>query len=387
MSGATPTGATSAVVPEVRRIAVLRANSIGDFLFALPALQALRATYPDAQITLLGRRWHASFLMGRGTPVDRVLVVPPLPGVTLDEGSTQRADPAQLDRFVARAKACRFDLALQMHGGGRNSNPLVARLGARVTAGMRATDAPALDRWIRHVYWQREPLRLLEVAALVGARPVGLSTAVPVLERDRQEAQAALARTGRDVGRPLVLLNPNATDPKRRWPLERFAQVGDRLQQAGAQIGVVGDGADRARAARLLGLMRAPALDLAGAVSLGALAALLAQADLVVSNDSGPLHLAEAVGTASVGLYWWGNLVNFGSSDAHLHRAVPSWDRHCPACGADAREGRCPHDASMLESIEVGEVLEQAEDLMALMALMAPGRGEWRRCTTTTSTS
>jgi ADP-heptose:LPS heptosyltransferase len=63
-------------VPGVRRIAVLRANALGDFIFALPALEALRAAYPQAEIVLLAKKWHATFLQGRPGPVDRVVVVP-----------------------------------------------------------------------------------------------------------------------------------------------------------------------------------------------------------------------------------------------------------------------------------------------------------------------
>src|SRR5690348_1718880 len=119
--------------PDINKIAVVRANALGDYIFALPALDALRAAYPAAEIVLLGAPWHAQFLTGRPGPVDRVIALPPLP-VT---------DPA----FLAALRAERFDMAVQLHGGGRHSNRLVADLGARVTAGLRAEDAPPLDRW------------------------------------------------------------------------------------------------------------------------------------------------------------------------------------------------------------------------------------------------
>jgi len=67
--------------PSVRKIAVVRANGIGDYVFSIPALAALRRTYPDAEIVLLGKPWHAAFLAGRPGPIDRVAVVPDYPGV------------------------------------------------------------------------------------------------------------------------------------------------------------------------------------------------------------------------------------------------------------------------------------------------------------------
>src|SRR5258708_31084265 len=68
-------------VPGVRKIAVLRANALGDFILTLPALEALRAAYPHAEIVLLAKKWHAAFLANRPGPVDRVVVVPPYGGV------------------------------------------------------------------------------------------------------------------------------------------------------------------------------------------------------------------------------------------------------------------------------------------------------------------
>lgn len=130
----------------VGRIAVLRANKLGDFLLALPALEALRAGYPGAEIVLLGCDWHAGLLRSRPGPVDRVVPVPPTRGVR----ESRPEDPAEVAGFVAALRAERFDVAIQMHGGGRWSNPPVARLGARTT------DAPPLDRSLPYAWYQPE---------------------------------------------------------------------------------------------------------------------------------------------------------------------------------------------------------------------------------------
>src|ERR671933_1105312 len=158
------------LVDGVTKIAVLRANGIGDFTFALPALEALRAAYPQAEIVYLGKRWHHALLSGRPGPLDRIVVVPPSPGV--NEEPDRATSSEDLARFFADMAREGFDLALQLHGGGGNSNPFVQRLQARLTAGSRAPDAPPLDRWIPYRYWQAGMARLLEVAGLVGAPPV-----------------------------------------------------------------------------------------------------------------------------------------------------------------------------------------------------------------------
>src|SRR5947209_16689859 len=224
--------------PDINKSAVLRANALGDYIFALPALDALRAAYPAAEIVLLGAPWHADFLTGRPGPVDRVIALPPLPVTDPD--------------LVGGLRAERFDMAIQLHGGGLHSNPLLAALGARITAGLRAEDAPPLDRWIRYVYYQPEVFRYLEVVRLVGARPVGYHPVLELTDEDREAAAAVVP----DGGRPLVVLHPGATDPRRRWPAERFSAVGDALD---AEILVTGTGAERDLVAKVVAGMQRPA--------------------------------------------------------------------------------------------------------------------------------
>src|SRR2546430_12805948 len=117
--------------PDVDKIAVLRANALGDLIFALPALDALRSAYPRADIVLLGAPWHARFLTGRPGPVDRVVALPPLPGV---RGPEPGEPPGDVDRFLAALREERFDLALQLHGGGRHTKPPGPSLRRPITA-------------------------------------------------------------------------------------------------------------------------------------------------------------------------------------------------------------------------------------------------------------
>src|SRR5438046_626796 len=109
----------STLIEDVERIAVLRPNAVGDYMFALPALAALRAAYPQAHITLLGKRWHREFFAGRPSAIDEVIEMPAVPGVgaALD----QSHDQARVEDFVQAMHARRFDLVFQLYGGGRYS--------------------------------------------------------------------------------------------------------------------------------------------------------------------------------------------------------------------------------------------------------------------------
>jgi len=348
------------LVEDVHKLAVLRANAIGDYLVSLPAIEALRSAYPAAELVLLGADWHAGFLAGRPGPVDRCVSVPPTAGVRDDRPP---APAAEVERFFARMRAERFDLAVQLHGGGRHSNVFVCRLGARVTAGSRAPDAPPLDRSVPYARHQHEIHRFLEVANLVGARPVTLEPRLQVTPADRAEAAAVLH--GDD--QPLVVLHPGANDPRRRWPVERLAVVGSELARKGARLAVVGTASERPLVDRLLGGLDGDAADLAGRLGLGGLAGLLEQATLLVGNDSGPRHLAAAVGTATVAVYWGVHLDSYGPLSRARHRAPTSWRLYCPACGANGLQEDCrsSHQASFVADVTVDEVLAEALGLLA----------------------
>lgn len=350
----------------VGKIAVLRANALGDFIFTLPALEALRRRYPAAEIVLLGNPWHHAFLAGRPCPVDRVIVVPKCDGIP--HQSHRVENPAEVEDFFGRMRGERFDIAFQMHGGGRHSNPFVRKLGARLAVGMRDRDAIPLD--ISVPYWrhQSEVLRYLEVVKTVGAAPVRLEPRIAVTPADAAELAAGLG--AREPEFPYAVLHPGASDRCRRWPPEKFARVGDTLAEAGLHVYVCGTAAERAITAEVTRRMHVPADDLSGRVSLNAYCALLSGAEILVSNDTGPLHLARAIGTRTVGIYWIVNLVTGNSVIMERHRNCIAWNIYCPGCGADCLRADmkpvagCAHDVSLVDEVSVEEVLGCAFSLL-----------------------
>lgn len=342
----------------VARIAVLRPNAVGDFVFALPALHALKHRYPGAELVFIGQDWHARFLDGRPGPVDRVEVLPPVPGVGAPlETELDAAGVECIERFVERMRGEQIDIALQMFGGGRFSNPLVARFGARLSVGARAADAPPLERWVAHLEPGNRRLALLEIAALAGACAMPLGRELDVTEADRRQAAQALPPVD---GRRLAILQPGASDPRRRWPADRFAAVGDALAAAGATVAINGAGDEALLAAQVRAAMRYEACDLSGRLTLGGLCGLLERASVVVSNDTGPLHLALAIGTPAVGIFWHTNLADGMPLRPSLLRAAVSVRLHCPACGLDNRAARCAHTASFVDDVPVEEVVDLA---------------------------
>jgi ADP-heptose:LPS heptosyltransferase len=272
------------------RIAVLRGTpGLGDLLCAVPSWRALRAAVPDAHVTLVAQAFAGWALERYPRYLDDHLPFPGFPGLP-----DQPEDPGATLRFLHTAQERRFDLVVQQHGSGVVSNPLARLLGGTRTAGFHLpghyVPDPALS--IPYPGDDHEIRRHLLLFAALGAPPCGEQLEFPVGSTDR-DALAAVA-PGLAPG-TYAVLHPGAKDPARRWPAEAFAAVGDALADEGLRVVVTGQESERGLVESVRFAMRAPVVDVAGRTSLAALAAALDGAAVVVSNDTGTMHLACAV--------------------------------------------------------------------------------------------
>lgn len=343
---------------DVASIVVLRGAGLGDLMFAMPAIESLAAAYPGARLTLLGSPAADALLAGRPGPVDEVIVLPCAEGVRPGP-----EDPAALEAFFEQMRGRGFDLGVQLHGGGRFSNPFLLNLGARHTVGTRTPDAEPLERSLPYVLYQSEMMRGLEVAGLAGAPAVALEARLAVTEAERESAAAHLI-----PGRRVLTIHPGATDPRRRWPADRFGAVAAKAVAGGWQVLVVGDETDVEAAETIVDIAGEGGRSLAGRLSLPELLGVLSVSDVMLGNDSGPRHLAMAVGTPTVGLFWVGNVITAGPLGRGRHRIHISWVTTCPVCGIDVTQvgwtaERCDHDPSYLTGIGPDDVYEDVAAL------------------------
>ena len=335
--------------PPPRRIAIFRALQLGDMLCAVPALRALRNAWPDAHITLIGLPWAQRFVERFPMLVDELAIFPGARGFP-----EQPETDAGLPRFFAQMRERRFDLAIQMHGSGGPANALIKQFGATAYAGFLQPQEPPEPGFIAWPETLPEPHRYLALARALGIEASNDALWFPLSAHDRCEYAALAARHGIEPER-LVLLHPGAQLPSRRWPAARFSEVGDALSAQGWQIAITGTANETAITADVLGAMSAPALHLTGTTSLGALAALVAHAQLVVCNDTGISHVAAAMRTPSTVVASGSDTRRWAPLDHERHRVLADYPPCRPCAYRD-----CPYDHSCALNVSVAEVVDMA---------------------------
>lgn len=336
----------------IARVAVVRALQLGDLLVAVPALRALRARFPHAEVTLIGLPWAASFAERFAGYVDRFVAFPGWPGIVEAPYDAQRTRA-----FLEEQQAYGYDLVIQLHGSGEASNPFALALGGQATAGYAQGDPPAeLTYAAPYPDGQRELVRALGLMRLLGCATHDTRLEFPLSAADYAEADALLGPLAAREA-PLIGIHAGARASARRWPAVSFAAVADTLaREQGAQIVLTGARDEANIVAAVAQTMRMPALDLTGKTSLGGLAALLARLDLFISNDTGAAHVAQAVGAPSVTIFGPADPQRWAPLDTARH-AIVRRRVACSPCGY--RD--CPIDHRCLRRIAPAQVIAAAQ--------------------------
>lgn len=340
--------------PDVRRVALVRLRvGLGDLLASVPALRALRAARPDLEVSYVTFPEVAPVLARQVRYIDDLVAFPGWPGIP-----ERAVDRAGLAPFLATTRARGFDLAVQMYGRSPAANEVTERLGARRTSGFFTPGAYTADLATHLPYPERrrEVDRHLDLVEFLGAPRGDDGLEFPLTEEDDGEAAVLLAAAG--VGPPYAVVHPGATAESRRWPPERFAAVADVLAER-APVVLTGAPGEEPLTAAVAERMRASATDLCGRTSLGGLAAVVSSAALLVSNDSGPAHLAAALGTPSVTVFLAGDPDRWAAADRYRHRVVHA-DVTCRPCTLQ----RCPIDLRCATALAPRVV---AEECLALL--------------------
>jgi len=332
------------------KIVVRMPNWIGDAVMALPVLKALQANFPQAEVWAAAREWVGDLF----SPEHGIKGLVPLPQVR---------DLKSLRQASSRLTKHGFDAGLLLTNS--FSSALVFRLAgiperwgyARDGRGLLLSRSVPLKKGgetRRQTDYYRDLLAGLGIEAQGGAIDLHLS------EEEKAAAEKAITEAGRDPARPLVVLNPGAAfGPAKRWPAERFADLA-RLFQArrNAEILLVGAAGEADIAASIAsGLERKP-LDLTGKTNLRQLMGLISLGRVFVTNDTGPMHIAGALGVPVVAIFGPTDPKATGPSrrpSVVLKKDVPCWP---------CTYRSCPYDHRCMTGIGPEEVFSAAEGFL-----------------------
>lgn len=280
-----------------RHVCLIKPSSLGDVVHALPVLSALKRRWPLARFSWVVNRGLVGLLdrhpdLDEVIPFDRGRVKPTAGGI------------AYLGRFLNGLRRRDFDLTIDLQGLLR-SGLMAWATGARVRVGLAEAREGATFFYTDRIKTGGPDVhavdRMLRVVEALGASGDDPRFVVSMDEADRAWARGVLA----DLSGPILVLNVGARWLTKRWPPSKFAELARRAaDELGAGLVAVGAPEDRPLVDALLAAMAPlPCLNLCGRTSLPELAAIAAEADLFLSNDTGPLHLAAATGARVVGIY------------------------------------------------------------------------------------
>lgn len=289
---------------DARRVLAVRLDNLGDVLMTTPALRALKESVPQRHVTLLTS--PAGAIAAPNIPeIDAVVTAeaPWMPG---------GADADALARLVATLRDLGFDAAVVFTVYSQSALPaallcLQAQIPLRL-AHTRENPYGLLTDWVAdpepHSIVRHEVRRQLDLVAAIGARTANERLSFEVHADAAESARRKLRRAGVDLESPWIVMHPGATAASRRYPPEQFAQVIDALAVLpNTQIILTGSAAERALIASIRSGARYTTFSLAGELTLGELAAVLAPAAMLIANNTGPVHVAAALGTPVVDLY------------------------------------------------------------------------------------
>jgi ADP-heptose:LPS heptosyltransferase len=342
----------------IERVIVFRLDRIGDVVMSLPALAQLRAALPEAFITLVVGRWSTE--IARSAPVDEVLV---WSAPWVGRASEGAESLWRLARRARRMRVRAFDLAIDLQGDIRAALLMYLtsareRVGYANTGGAcLLTRVVALDEEISWVDQNRAAVKCAVGREAAGAR-VALLTA-----EESEDARRLLVAHGLSGRRPLVGIHPSGGRLIKQWDLGCWRGVAGRLaREQGATIVVTGSGADRPLAAAVAEGLTAT-VDLTGRLGLREMLALISELDLFLSSDTGPMHLACALGTPTVSLFGPSDPRRYFSGTPSASHVVVAPELWCAPCNLIRRppdECRLDPPPECLRSVSVEAVYAHA---------------------------
>jgi len=291
---------------DFKNILIIKPSALGDIVLALPALSALRRNFPKAKISWLVKPEFAPLLENH-PHLDEII---PFDRVLLSKAWFSPLAFRSLLLLIRQLRQSGFDALVDLQGLFRTAS-LGWLSGCKKRFGMAnarelailfyTSTVPLSSEWIHVVD------HYLKIVQAMGASDLHVEFLLP-RNHSAENSVAALLKSHSIETNDYVVFVPGSTDPYKRWPTDRFAILADRISsQFHLPIIATGSAFESDTIERLRSLAETRIINLAGRTSLAELVALLRSAKLVVSNDTGPGHIAAALGTPLVMMYSWSN--------------------------------------------------------------------------------
>lgn len=311
----------------LKKIAVLRALKLGDLICSVPAFRALKNTLPDTTVYLIGLPWAGEFAYRFNKHIDRFIEFPGFPG--LPEQSFQIQN---VIKFLKEINNMNFDLVIQMQGDGQISNLILPLLGAASYAGyyQKGYYCPEPQNFFPYPDSENEVVKHIELMQFLGASSVSSELEFPLYQQDYLDLKK-ITDINQVPPKQYVCLHPGAISSK-PWKAEYFSQVGNIISSFGYKIILTGTDKEVTISKEVSSGMSVKPIDLTGKTTLGALAQLISNAKLLVTNDTGVSHLSAAVKTPSVVIFTSSDPHRWAPLDRELHHIVP------PSLAADPKK-------------------------------------------------
>jgi len=331
------------------KILIRGPNWVGDSVLAIPAMKAVRSQFPNAEITLLVRPWVAGVFTG--APFVNKLWTEPRP-----------AGFSEWSRIARDIRAHEFDLAILFPNSFESALMMfLGRVPNRIgyaTDGrsLLLTNAVTPGVTGRHqVYYYLDLVKNLSVNV---DRP---SIEILATDEEKKAARRLLETEGIRADQKFMVLNPGAAyGSAKRWDDERFAGIGERLSQdLGLAVAIIGSENELPVARDIRERMRSPATVLNGKTTLETLIGVLSLSSLMITNDSGPMHIAAALGVPTVAV--------FGSTDERVTGPFGARTRivKCQVECSPCLLRECPIDHRCMTRVTVDDVYRAARELLS----------------------
>lgn len=338
-----------------KRILVVRTDRIGDVMLSTPVIKNLRDSFPNAYIAMMVSPYTKDIIEGNPY-LDEVIIY--------DKDNLHKSWLSSI-KFALNLRKKYFSLVLILHSTNR-VNLITFFAGIKERVGYNRKLGFFLTRSLedkKHFGQKHELEYNLDLVRFLGIEARDKNLFMPIKEESEKYVEELLKKEGIEENSKLLAIHPGASCPSKIWPEVRFVEVADKLiEKYSFQVLIIAGSRDLNLAQNLIKNMKYKAINLVGKTSISQLASVLKRCKLFISNDSGPVHIASAVGTPVISIFGrsqkglgpnrWGPL---GKKDKFLHK-----DIGCIECLAH----NCVKRFRCLDAISVDDVVKVAEEVL-----------------------